>query len=160
MLTLEVIAYVLSLAFQVAGAILLIIKYWGRTKERIIEEYFPGSNIIEPDDDDNVHLEKRKVQKCAQTIYHNRMAFVFIAIGYGLSVFGATNGVGPWCLALYVTLSTILIILLEKIVSIVISKILYRQDIIMPCGEVEDIADTVTVVTASDIDAMLNGDYE
>ena len=45
----EVITYVLSLAFQVAGAVLLIIKYLGRTRERIIEEYFPGSNVAKRD---------------------------------------------------------------------------------------------------------------
>lgn len=154
MLTLEVITYILSLALQVAGAILLIIKYWGRTQERIIEEYFPGSNIIKRDDENNVHLEKKKVQKCAQTIYHNRMAFVFIAIGYGLSVFGATSGVCPWCLALYIALCTIVIVILERVVSIVVSKMLYREDIVLPYSEIEDIADTA--MTNAEIEAMVN----
>ena len=147
-----VITYVLSLAFQIAGAVLLIIKYWGRTRERIIDEYFPGSNIIGRDDENNAHLEKRKVQKCARIIYHNRMAFLFIAIGYGLSVFGETSGVCRWCLALYVALCTIILILFERAISIVISKVFYREDIVLPYSEIEDIADTV--ITSSEIDAM------
>ena len=158
MLTFEVAAYILSLALQVAGAIMLIIKYWGRTQERIIEEYFPGSNIIGRDEENNVRLEKRKVQKCAQIIYHNRMAFIFIAIGYGLSVFGEASGVCRWRMALYIVLCTIIIILLESVVSVAISKLFYREDIVLPYSEIEDIADTA--ITASEIEAMFNGTYE
>ena len=158
MLTLGVAIYVLSLAFQVAGAVLLIIRYWGRTKERIIEEYFPGSNIIGRDEDNNVRLEKTKVQKCAQTIYDNRMAFVFIAIGYILSIFGTTNGACQYCLLAVLVMSTIVIILLEKGISIVVSKMLYREDIVLPYSEIEDIADTT--ITGSEIEAIINGTYE
>ena len=142
MVTMEVIAYILSLAFQVAGAVLLIIKYWGKTRERIIEDYFPGSNVAERDENNNITLEKHKVQACAQNIYDNRMAFVFIAIGYILSVFGAIDDICRVCILAYVIVTTIVIIIVEKLMSIMISKIIYTNDIILPYKQVEDKVET------------------
>lgn len=152
MLTLEVVVYILSLAFQVSGAVLLIIKYWGRTRERIVDEYFPGSNFIDRDENNNVRMKKEKVQKCAQTIYGNRMAFVFISVGYILSIFGATNEARKSCILSLVIISTIIIILLEKGISVAISKKFYKKDIEMPYSNIKDIADTVA--TNSEIDAL------
>lgn len=77
-MSLKEFAYILSLSLQIAGAVLLIIKYLGRTRERIIEEYFPGRSIVKRDDNNVTRLEKSKVQKCARKVYDNRMAFVFI----------------------------------------------------------------------------------
>lgn len=151
-LKLEVLFYIFSLAFQVAGAVLLIIKYWGKTKERIIDEYFPGSNIAERDKDNNVILKKEIVQSCAQKVYDNRMAFLFIAIGYVLSIFGTLNeGYRLYVLAL-VVVSTVIIILLEKGISIFVSKRIYNEDIILPYSKVEHIADTI--ITASEIEEL------
>lgn len=42
--------YVLSLAFQVAGAVLLIVRYLGKTKQRVIEDYYPGTGVASTDD--------------------------------------------------------------------------------------------------------------
>lgn len=150
----ESIAYILSLAFQVAGAVLLIIKYCGNTKQRIIDEYFPGSNIAERDENDNAKLEKEKVQKCAQTIYDNRAAFVFIAIGYILSVFGDAQDKCKLCMLAYVIVFTMAIIVLEKRISIKISKVIYRNDIEIPYNDIKNRADTEA--TESEIDEMFN----
>lgn len=136
-----VFAYTLSLAFQVAGAVLLIIKYFGRTKERIIDEYFPGSNYVKYDENENVTLEKNKVQECVQRIYSNRMAFVFIVIGYILSIFGIVPEKNKGCILVFVIVGTIIIILLGKGISVKISKLLYKEDIIRPYKDVEDKAE-------------------
>lgn len=137
------LVYILSLSFQVAGAVLLIIKYWGKTKDRIVDEYFPGSNIIERDEEDNIKLEKEKVQVCARNIYDNRMAFVFIAIGYILSIFGSMNSISKIYILILVILFTVIIIVIEKKISMEISKRYYIEDIIMSYDEVAYIADTV-----------------
>ena len=55
--------YVLSLAFQIAGAVLLILKYWGNTRQRIINEYFPGTGIASNDGDDNAVLDVFRVRE-------------------------------------------------------------------------------------------------
>ena len=143
LLKIEVIAYVLSLSFQVAGAVLLIIKYFGKTKERIIEEYFPGSNIAERDENDNSTLEKEKVRFCVRNIYDNRMAFLFIAVGYILSIFGEVNGECKLCILMFVIACTVAIILLEKAFSIIVSNLIYKNDITVPYDNLKDRADTV-----------------
>ena len=152
LLKIQVIVYILSLAFQIAGAILLIIKYWGNTKQRIIDEYFPGSNLAKRDENNNTKLEKEKVQKCAQGIYDNRAAFLFIAIGYVFSIFGESQGKCRFCILLYVFVFTTLIISTEKCISIMISKLIYKYDIIIPYSEIENIADTD--VTQKEIDEL------
>lgn len=154
MVTMEIIAYVLSLAFQVAGAILLIIKYFGNTQKQIIEEYFSGSSYVETDKTNinNSLLKKDKVRECARKVYDNRMAFVFIAAGYILSIFGDTHGTCKMCILAYVFSSTTIIILLEKATSMIISKVIYRKDIPVKRSEIGDKA--ISSIQKSDIDKM------
>ena len=148
----EVAMYILSLALQVAGAVLLIIKYFGKTKDRIIDEYFPGSNIIERDKANKATLCKEKVQECVKRIYDNRMAFVFIAIGYVLSLFGATNNACKICLFLYLVIFTVVIILIEKSISNIIARKCYDKDIVISFEDIENVADTYT--TEEEIKAL------
>lgn len=150
----KLILYILSLAFQVAGAVLLIIKYCGKTKQRIISEYFPGSNVIERDDDDRVHLKKEKVQECVKRIYDNRISFAYIAIGYVLSIFGESSNSSKVEILFYMIFFTITLILIEKIISSAFARLLYRTDIEMEYSEIEDIADTVA--TEKEMDEMLD----
>lgn len=138
----EVAIYIMSLALQVAGAVLLIIKYFGKTKDRIIDEYFPGSNIVERDKNNNVTLRKEKVQECVRQIYDNRMAFVFIAVGYVLSIFGSTNSACKICLFAYLVVFTVAIIWLEKSISRIIANKYYDEDIVIPFEDIESVADT------------------
>lgn len=152
-MNIKILLYILSLAFQVAGAVLLIIKYCGKTKQRIIREYFPGSNIIERDDDDMVHLEKEKVQECVKRIYDNRISFAYIAIGYVLSIFGESTNRSKAEIMFYMIFSTIALILVEKIISSIFARLLYRADLEMNYSEIEDIADTV--MTRKEIDEIL-----
>ncbi len=147
--------YVLSLAFQVSGAVLLIIKYCGNTKDRIIDEYFPGSNIVIRDKKDNTKLEKKKIQKCAQIIYDNRAAFIFIAIGYILTIFGdSQEKICKIYILGYVIVLTIVLIVVEKSISIIISKVIYKNDISIAYSEIEDIVDTLP--TEDEMDEIFN----
>ncbi len=45
--------FVLTLVFQIARAVLLILKYWGNMKQRIINEYYLGAGIANNDGEDN-----------------------------------------------------------------------------------------------------------
>ena len=46
LLSWEVIFYIFSISFQVAGAVLLIIKYCGNTMNMMLQEYFPEGGVI------------------------------------------------------------------------------------------------------------------
>lgn len=90
-MTIEELCYVISIALQFSGSVLLLLYYWGRTKELIKELYFPGTNVVKQDDNDNVTLEKEKVLSVATQIYKNRTAFMMLAVGFLLGVFGSIN---------------------------------------------------------------------
>lgn len=154
-MNIKLLLYILSLAFQIAGAVLLIIKYCGKTKQRIINEYFPGSNLIERDDNDMLHLEKKKVQVCVKRIYDNRISFAYIAIGYVLSVFGESSNSSKAVIIFYMLFFTTALILVEKIISASFARLLYQSDIEMKYSEIEEIADTV--ITEKEIDEIING---
>ena len=53
----------LSIALQLSGAILLMIKFWGKRKEEILQQYFNSSEIICRDDGEEISLRKEKLQK-------------------------------------------------------------------------------------------------
>jgi len=150
----DTLFYIFSLAFQVAGAVILIIKYFGKTKERIIEEYYPGSNIAERDENNTIVLEKEKLQTCARKIYDNRASFSFIAIGYILSIFGDISNQCKVCVLMMTVTCTVTIILIEKGVAIILSKIFYRKDEKIPFDKVKHIADTA--MTQDEVSKMFN----
>ena len=60
----QVIMYIFSLAFQMAGAMILIIKYFKNAKDTLLKEYFYGNVSVEQYEDaqDEVELKKGKLQ--------------------------------------------------------------------------------------------------
>ena len=139
LLRMDIIIYILSIAFQVAGAVLLIIKYWGKTESRIIAEYFPEIRFGLVNKSGKITMKKKRVQACARNVYHNRMSFLYIAIGYILSIFGNVSGVCKVCVLAFAVVCTLLLIVLERLISWVISVIVYREDIDKDYSEVKNI---------------------
>lgn len=131
----KLLVYVLASSFQIAGAIILIMKYWGNTKQRVINEYYPGTGIASNDGDNNAVLEVTHVRDCVIEIYANRVAFINIAIGYTMSIFGEKGTVKN----IYIFLSVIgfsgLLIGIEKMVAKLIARIRYKEDIVVPYDE-------------------------
>lgn len=125
----EVQAYVWSLALQVAGAVLLIIKYFSNTNDRLLDEYYHGGGVIIKDPkSEEVILYKDRLQQCAKNIYDNRMSFIYIAAGYILSIFGDKNNACNICILATLASFVIALILLEKMLAICIAKIVYKKD--------------------------------
>lgn len=154
LLNINTMIYIFSLSFQLAGAILLIIKYFGKTKNRIIEEYFPGSNIIERDEKNICRMERDKVRESVRKVYDNRMSFIFIAVGYILSIFENKSYLSKVYIALFVILGALIIILIEKGICLLVSKMFYKNDIEIPYDELAYIADTT--ISEEEIDNMSN----
>lgn len=120
--------YIFALAFQIAGAILLIIKYWGKTKQRIIDVYFPGSGIANNDGNDNAVLDLNRTRICAVEIYNNRMAFIYITLGYILSIFGEKQ-LDSFITLIAVLLASTILIVLEKLIAKLIAYNKYTEEI-------------------------------
>ena len=127
--------YILSISFQVSGGLILLLWSFGRTKEKVFQLYFPGSNIVERDENNKVCLDKKKLRKKAVNIYMNRFAFICLIIGYGLSLFGDISDYNRW--------KALCIIGIESIFIILISIIYFRKDEYIDFDNLEDV-DTFT----------------
>ena len=128
--------YVGAISFQLAGAVLLLIGFCGKTWDRILNLYFPGSNFANVKDG-MVELEKEKIQKCARKIYQNRVAFLYISLGYILGVYGEIVVSDKNSIIVGIVLGSIGLIIFEQIVSCIISRIIYRKDIKEEYAELE-----------------------
>lgn len=149
----EVLMYIFSLAFQIAGAVLLIIKFWGNTYNRIIETYYPGAGIADNDGDYNAILDVDRVRECAKEIYGNRAAFIYIAIGYVVSIFGEKQDVDDWLLLIFVIEVTIFLIMAERIFATLCSKYFYKADLKIPYDNLPEYVSGT--MSNKDIDEML-----
>lgn len=144
--------YILSLAFQIAGAVLLIIKYWGNTRNRIIETYYPGTGVANNDGDDNAILEVDRVRECAKEIYANRAAFIYIAIGYAVSIFGDKQDTCNYTLLIYVEGATVLLIVIERLIAYLCAKYFYKVDLKVPYDKLPGYVNGT--MSAKDIEKM------
>ncbi len=135
--------YILSISFQVSGGLILLLWSFGRTKEKVFQLYFPGSNIVERDENNKVCLDKKKLRKKAVNIYMNRFAFICLIIGYGLSLFGDISDYNRWKALCIIGIESIFIILISIIISNVLSIIYFRKDEYIDFDNLEDV-DTFT----------------
>lgn len=145
--------YILSISFQVAGGLILLLWSFGRTKEKVIQLYFPGSNIVERDEHNKVCLDKKKLRKKAVDIYMNRFAFICLIIGYGLSLFGDISDYNRWKALCIIEIESIVIILISIIISNVLSIIYFRKDEYIDFDELEGVD---TFMTEAEGDSILD----
>ncbi len=154
----KIVLFILALSFQISGAILLIIKYWGKTRQRIINEYYPGTGIASNDGENNAVLDANRVRECATGIYANRMAFVFIAIGYALSIFGEKGNAGNIVVLFSTAVTTTILVIIEGKASKLIAKKLYQEDIVIPYDELPDYIDRT--LSKKDVDDIIGNLYK
>ncbi len=156
MCDIKVWMYVLSLAFQIAGAVLLIIRYLGKTKQRVIEDYYPGTGVASTDDNENAILDVSRVRDCVKNIYANRTAFFYIAIGYALSIFSDKGCACDIILLIAILGMTIVLIIGEMTIGNLLSKHLYKEDILIPYNKISQ--QIPRFATEKDIKAMFDDD--
>ena len=60
------VIYIIAISLQLAGAVILIINYCRNTHNQIIDRYFPGSNLVERDNKDNIVWKKREYKKLCE----------------------------------------------------------------------------------------------
>ena len=138
----ETWVYIVSISLQVAGAICLIMNYWGNVKEKVILSYYVGGEIPKAQDNNMVLLKKEKLQSCAKDIYMNRFSFICIIIGYGIGLFGnITDGSNKLHVLLAICLFCIILTCLGRSSSSLISKRAYKDDMEVDRKIVEKVAD-------------------
>ena len=122
-----ILCYIISISFQFAGAVILLTSFCGNTKQKIVNEYYSGSNFVYPNDN-KIRLNKQKKWKCASTIYLNRVAFAYVAIGYITGVFGDIQSYNRGSVAIFIVAISAILIIVGKVFCVKLSKFLNKED--------------------------------
>lgn len=124
---------VLSYAFQLAGATLLLLWSIGKCDKKIkqmcIAEH--GGGLIGTEDERGTHItiDCKSLQRNAKTVYLNIVAFVDIISGYTLAILARPVNCSPWCVLAMVIAGTTGILLLNVGIVVLIAKIKYGKDV-------------------------------
>ena len=149
--------FVGMLAFQLSGALILLLNSVKCRKERIIKNCFPGSNIVERDENNNCKIEKEKLRKSAHNTYLNMMAFVDLVVGYILAVFSPTSSTEICLVLLEVILFTCILLGAEYKLTLDCAKNIHANDLVIPFKNLDGVD---TVITEKEIDAIFNDEYK
>ena len=129
---LQTIATVASFAFQISGAIILLLWYLTNSDKKIkqmcLDEHdgplwgsFGKLGIT-------TVLSKNDLQTKAKTFYQNTFAFVDILIGYTCAIFADSTTLCPCCIFTFVVVATVIILGIEILLSKKLAKANYPSD--------------------------------
>ena len=144
----------MSIALQLSGAILLMVKFWGKRKTEILQQYFNSSESICRDDGEEVVLHKEKLQKIFKEIYLTRFSFFYIVCGYFLSVFDLS--ISKCCAVLAILLISSILILLAYSISILICKIKYSKDQKIPYDEAVEKGNASQIMSSKEVEDIID----
>ena len=145
--------FVGMLVFQLSGALILLLNSVKCRKEMIIKNCFPGSNVVERDENNNCKIEKEKLQKSAHNTYLNMIAFVDLLVGYILAVFSPTSTTEICLLLLAVIVLTCILLFAEYKLTLFCAKIIYANDMVIPFKNLDGVD---TVPTKKEIGDLFN----
>lgn len=146
------------LAFQLAGALILLLNCCKGNKAAVIKNCFPGSNTVERDENNNCTIPKEMLQESAHKIYLNIVAFGDLVIGYAIAAFSPVAVYFTCYTVLGVAGATLLLLIVEYYFSRWIARIIYPKDEEVPYSELEKNG-VDTEITTAEIDAICNGTY-
>ena len=146
---------IISISLQLSGAVILLL--WclkGASKEQIVRKYFPGSNTVKRDDEDNCVLSKEKLQSITSEVYVNALAFVDLIIGY-LSAYFVKGTFIPIAAVALTALLTTALIACEYVIARKFAAYKYPADMIIPYSYLEKYG-VDTFATDKEVNDMLN----
>ena len=117
----------------------------------MIKNCFPGSNVVERDENNNCKIPKEKLQESAHKIYLNIVAFADLVIGYLFATFSPTADVQIELVLAKVIVATVILLVLEYYFSYFCAKRIYAKDISVPFDELEGVDTTVTKQEIEDL---------
>lgn len=144
----------LSIALQLSGAILLMVKFWGKRKAEILQQYFNSSESICRDDGEEVVLHKEKLQKIFKEIYLTRFSFVYIVIGYISSI--CELSISKCCAVLAILSISSILILFAYSISILICRIKYSKDINIPYDEAVEKGNAPQIMSSKEVEDLVD----
>lgn len=135
-MTFQTLLFSISIIFQLSGAILLILHYFAKTQKIVVVEYFSDNKSVKLVEPDNIKMKltgEKRLSGILSGIYTNRMAFIYIVIGYALSVVGKNECSNPYILMIVliiggIIISTVTFLAINKIAKN--TKLLSKHSII------------------------------
>ena len=86
----RILLYILSISFQVSGALLLMKYSLSSNREKVIKRFI-NKNMITKDYDGNIIYDKKELKETFKIAYLNKLSFLYITLGYLMNVFGKTD---------------------------------------------------------------------
>lgn len=143
--------FIFMLAFQLSGALLLLLNSVKGGKEAVINKCFPGSNVAERDENNNCKIPSEKLQKSAHEIYLNRTAFLYLTIGYFLAAFSPTTEIRIVLVVAKMIALTFALLVFGYYLSRFCAKRIYSEDISIPYDKLEGVDTNITNQEIDDI---------
>lgn len=152
----KVLIYILSISFQVSGALLLL-KYSLSTRREQVNKRFVDKNIITKDGE-KINYSEEGLRETFRTAYLNKISFGFIALGYLINIFGDLEG--AFLPHVFIVIIFLTALLMTIAYFIVFLKIKYSKKINKPLTEDElleyGIEPNFSAITEEDIDNIFN----
>jgi len=141
--------YLVSLSFQVTGALILIIYCWGNTERCVLNAIYPANTEMHREENDTVIIKKEKLYKAHKVVLLNRNAFIFIGLGCALSLFGLNEGINPWIGLMIVVIVSCILLKVVDFAAHLIAKYSNLEDKIYPYKELCSKLDSNIVTNAT-----------
>lgn len=147
--------FIAMLVFQLAGALILLLKCCIGSKKAVIRSCFPGSNFAPRDDNNECTISKDKLRESAHKIYLNAAAFLDLVIGYLLAAFSPVSSFSQCVTIVSVVVITAILLLAEFFGSKGLAAVIYAEDIKVPHSELKE-EGVDTTMSPEDIDEVLH----
>lgn len=121
-MSLQQILYTVSVLFQLSGALILIFFCWGKTEHKMLKTIFPANVSMKRNENNKVIISKKNLRKAYTEVWLNRIAFIFLGLGYGINIFSNSEGIVPWIGFLIVVLGSIILMYFGNIIANSIAK--------------------------------------
>ena len=131
-----------------------MIKFWGKRKEEILQQYFNSYEIICRDNGEEVFLRKEKLQKIFKEIYLTRFSFLYIVFGYISSV--CELSISKYCAVLAILSISLILILFAYSISILICKIKYSKDLKIPYEEAVEKVNASQIMSNKEVEDIID----
>ena len=149
--------YILSLSFQLSGALILLLWSWRKTEKHIIDSYYPAEAVAEPDDNDICTMKKERVQLVITDLYRNRCAFSDLCLGYLITIWGEKT-FSDCITFVSIIIGTAIITKFECSITNIIAKKKFPEDVKVHSSELEKRGISMTI-TDKETQEMINRIY-
>ena len=116
------ILYIFSIAFQVAGAVLLMFLSLSTNRRKVINRFINKNMIFSDGNTKKLTYDKDEFKNIFKQSYLANFSFLYIIVGYILGIFGNTEGFNNWLILIFVVIVTIILIGLAYFIVMQIIK--------------------------------------